>query len=228
MSRMYRALTLIAAAVVGACAQQPAPAIRYAGDTQPLAMTEARAIELAKRHPNAQPRVRPELPEHAPPPLPPGTSLPAQLHITRRSTPHADAPAPSNVLVERAVYAESPYLSRSSYGYGYSYRRPWGFGMSVGWDPYGYGYGYGSYYPPRIRYGYGYGVGLGISAPLWGSRYLHYPSYGRVHRLGWDSPRHHHWGIGAGGRGGFGSGFGRGGFGRGGSDHVRWVSGRRR
>jgi hypothetical protein len=216
MSTVYRAFTVLTAAILGACAERPAPAIRYGGDSQSYALVEASAIEAAKRHPNAQPRVRPEYPEHAPPPLPAGQSLPAPLHITRRSAP---APAPSQVLVERTVYDDSAYRYRPWYSYGYSYRRPWG----GGWDPYGYGYG-GSYYS-RARYGYGFGIGLGISAPLWGSRYLGYPSYGRGHRLGWDGPRHHHhnsWGV----RGGFG-GFGRSGF-RGGSDHVRSVSGRRR
>lgn len=213
MSRMYRVLTALTAALLGACAERPAPAIRYGGDTHAYALAEARAIEAAKRHPNAQPRVRPEYPEHAPPPLPAGQSLPAPLHITRRT-----APAPSQVVVERTVYDDSTYRSRPWYSLGYSYRRPWG----AGWDP--YGYGYGSYYYPRARYGYDYGIGLGISAPLWGSRYLGYPSYGRVHRLGWGGPRHHHhdWGF----RGGFG-GFGRGSF-RGGSGHVRSVFTRHR
>jgi len=117
------------------------------------------------------------------------------------------------------VYDDSMYRgSGYGFGYGLSYPRPWSVGF--GWDP--YSYGYGSYYYPRARYGYGYGIGLGFSAPLWGSRYLGYPSYGRVHRLGWDGPRHHHrdWGRGVGG-------FGRGGL-RGGDGHVRWVSGRRR
>ena len=216
MSSMYRVLTVLSAAVLGACAGQRAPAIRYGGDTPAYALAEARAIEAAKQHPNAQPRVRPEYPEHTPPPLTAGQSLPAPLHITRRSTPYTAAAVPNQVLVERTVYDDSTY--RGWGGYGYSYRRPWSVG--IGWDP----YGYGSYYYPRARYGYGYGIGLGMSAPLWGSRYLGYPSYGRVHRLGWDRPRHHHrdWGF----RGGFG-GFGRGGF-RGGDGHVRSVSGRRR
>jgi|GEM_PF-5317437 len=223
MSSMYRALTVLTAAILGACAERPAPAIHYGGDTRSYALAEARAgarsldIEAAKRHPNAQPRVRPEYPEHAPPPLPAGQSLPAPLHITRRSAP---APAPNQVVVERAVYEDSGYRYRPWYSYGYSYRRPWA-GAGGGWDPYGYGYGYGGpSYSSHARYGYGYGIGLGISAPLWGSRHLGYPSYGRAHRLGWDGPRHHHhsWGL----RGGFG------GFGRGGSGHVRSVSGRRR
>ncbi|HTU63207.1 MAG TPA: hypothetical protein VMF89_32325 [Polyangiales bacterium] len=209
---MYRALTVLTAAVLGACAERPAPAIHYGGDSQTYALAEARAIEAAKHHPNAQPRVRPEYPEHTPPPLPAGQSLPAPLHLTRRS-----APAPSTAVVERTVYDDSAYRSRPWYSYGYSYRQPWG----GGWDP--YGYGYGSYYYPRARYGYGYGIGLGISAPLWGSRYLGYPSYGRVHRLGWGAP-HHHRHHQSGFRGGFG---GFGGF-RGGAGHVRSVSGRRR
>jgi hypothetical protein len=219
MSCMYRALTVMTAAILGACAQQPAPAIRYGGHSESLALGDARAIEVAKRHPNAQPRMRPQYPEQVPPPLTAGQSLPAPLHITRRSTPYADAPAPSNVLVERTVYDESPYRYRPWYGgYGYSYRRPLSFGVGVGWDPLGYGYGYGP------RFGYGYGIGLGFSAPLWGARHVHYPSYGR----GWGGSRS--WGFGRHGLGGFGGyrtgGFG--GFGGRGSDHVRWVSGRRR
>jgi hypothetical protein len=228
MSCMYRALTVLTAAFLGACARQPAPAIRYSGHSESLALGEARAIELAKRHPNAQPRVRPLYPEQAPPPLPAGQSLPAPLHISRRSTPYADAPAHSDVLVERTVYDDSPYRYRPWYGsgYGYNYRRPLGFGLGIGWNPYGYGYGYGP------GYGYGYGIGLGLSAPLWGSRYSHYPSYGRG--LGWGG--HRSWGyggrgsLGFGGFGGFGGriSLGSGGFGGRGSGHVRSVSGRRR
>jgi len=221
MSTMYRVLTVLTAAVLGACAEQPAPAIRYGGDAESYALAEARAIEAAKRHPNAQPRVRPEYPEHAPPPLRAGQSLPAPLHVSRRSAPAA---APSPVVVERTVYEDPSYRYRpwfgagfnDGYGYGLGYGRPWSFG--VGWDP--YGYGYGSYYYPRARYGYGYGIGLGFSAPLWGSRYLGYPSYGRVHGLGWGGSRHHHHGWGF--RGGSG-GFGRAGL-RGGGGHVRSVS----
>lgn len=219
MSCVYRALTVMVTLAASACAAHAAPPIHHGGHSQSLALAEARAIKAAKHHPNAQPRVRPQYPEQAPPPLPAGTSLPAPLHITRRSAPYADAPAPTNVLVERTVYDDYSYRYRPWYGYGYSYRRPWSIGVGLGWDPYGYGYGYGSYYyPPRVRYGYGYGIGLGLSAPLWGARHLAYPSYGRVHRLGWDRGHHHHWGSG---------GFGRG-FGSRGSNHVRWVSGRRR
>lgn len=214
---MYRALTVLTAALIGACARQPAPAIRYGGHSESLALVEARAIEVAKQHPNAQPRVRPAYPEQAPPPLPAGQSLPASLSITRRAARHAAVPATSQVLVERTVYDDAPNRYRPWYGYGYSYRRPWS--MGIGWDPYGYGY-----YAPRARYGFGYGIGLGFSAPLWGSRYLGYPSYGRSHRLGWDGPRHHHHYSGS--RGVFG-GFGRGGL-RGSDSHVRWISGRRR
>lgn len=184
MSRMYRALSVVAAAVLGACAERPAPPIHYTPDSASLALMEARAIEAAKRHPNAQPRVRPLLPEQAPPPLPAGQSLPAPLYITRRAAPYAE---PSNVVIERTVYADNPYRYR--YGYGYGYRRPYGYGL--GWDPYGYGY----YYPPRHRYGYGFSLG----APYWRS---HHVGFGHVHtpaRLHWDAPRtswgsHHHHG----------------------------------
>ena len=124
MSSMYRALTVVTAAVLGACAAQPAPAIRYGTEHESYALAEARAIEAAKRHPNAQPRVRTELPEHAPPPLPAGQSLPAPLHITRRSAPLATTPSSNQVLVERTVYDDSyryrPWYG-SGYGYGYSY-----------------------------------------------------------------------------------------------------------
>lgn len=184
MSCMYRALSVVAAAILAACAERPAPPIHYAGDSGSLALMEARAIEVAKRHPNAQPRVRPALPEQAPPPLPPGQSLPAPLSITRRAAPYADAPQPSDVRVERTVYAEAPYR----YGYGYGYRRPYGFGF--GWDPYGYGY----YSAPRFRYGYGYNLG----APYWGPRHYRHAGFGFGHihrpvRLHWDGG-HRHWG----------------------------------
>lgn len=203
MPSLYRTLTIVTAALLGACARHPAPAVRYAGHSESLALAEARAIEAAKRHPNAQPRVRPQLPEQAPPPLAAGQTLPPPLHISRRSTPRGDAP--QQVTIERTVYDDSAYRYRPWY----SYRRPWGFGARLGWNPYGYGYGYGygHYSRPRARYGYGYGAGLGFSAPLWGSRHLAYPSYGRGHHLGWSRP---HYDLPR----------------RGGS--VRWVSGRRR
>jgi hypothetical protein len=199
---MYRALTVIAAATLAACAQQPAPPIQYAGSAPSLALLDARAIEAAKRHPNAQPRVRPQYPEQAPSPLPAGQSLPPPLYLTRRSAPYVDAQAPINVVVERNVYADNPYRR----GYSYGYRRPFGFGL--GWDPYGYGY-----YSPRFRYGYGYSLG----APFWGSRH-HYQShlggYGhfdRPGRLHLGAPSHQGW---HGGSSSHGHGSGHGGFGR--------------
>jgi hypothetical protein len=202
MSCMYRALTVLAAAALAACAQQPAPAIQYAGNAPSLALMEAQAIEAARRHPNAQPRVRPQFPEKAPPPLAQGQTLPTPLYISRRAAPYADTAPPSNVLVERTVYAGNPYSYRPRYGYGYAYRRPYGVGF--GWDPYGYGY-----YPPRFGYGYGYGY----SAPSWGSRHFHRADFQRPARLHWGSLGRN-WGSHHGWHGGSSSHVHRGGSGR--------------
>lgn len=208
MSSMYRALMVLFAAPLGACAAHPAPPIRYRSEGESLALAEARAIEAAKRHPNAQPRVRPEYPEEAPPPLPSGQSLPEPLHVKRRAAPQLAHAAPSQVLVERTVY-DAPHRYRSWYGY--SYRRPWSVGVGVGWDPYWHG---GSYYYPHAHYGYGYGIGLGFSTPLWRS-HLGYSSWARA-------GHHHHSGL----HGGFGGHHHHSHGHHGG--HVRSVSGRRR
>jgi hypothetical protein len=213
MSRlcMYRALTAITAAVLGACAQQPPPPIHYGGDAPSLAQAqqlEARTLEAARRHPNAQPRVRPQFPEQAPPPLAAGEKLPESLAVTRRG---ASKLAATYVDWQRP---ENHYHYRSRYGYGYGYRP---LSVGIGWNPYGYGgyygggygygygrpYGWGGYgygYGPR----YGYGLSLGLGAPLWGARPSFYSGYGG----GWG---HRH-----------GFGFG---------PHVRWMDagrGRRR
>jgi hypothetical protein len=199
MSSMYRALAAITAASLSAltaCAQQPAPAVRYAHDAHDVQLqaandTEAQAIEAAKRHPNAQPRVRPQYPEQAPPALTPGTNLPEPLYASRRAASKAaDRAADArDAQYERALYAASAY-NDYRYGYGYSYRRPFfSAGWGYGWDPYNYGY-YGA---PGFRYGYGLSLGAGH----WGSSYYRYPSYGRLHwpgRFGWGGGGHQHWG----------------------------------
>ena len=198
MSRMYRVLSAFAAMALGACAAEQAPVVRYSGGSESLAAREAREIEAARRHPNAQPRVRPLYPEQAPPPLAAGATLPPPMYITRRSEPYPDYPASSGVFDDRETYWEPSY----------SYAPRYGFGLS-----YGYGYPYSSsyygYYPSRYRYVHGLGVG-----PSWGARYGSYSGYGHAHRYQLDTPRYH-----------FSSGFGARGGGGGHSLHIRSVGG---
>lgn len=199
MSRMYGPLSAFAVLALSACATEPAPVVRYSGDSQSLALREAREIEAAKRHPNAQPRERPQYPEQAPPPLAAGATLPAPIYITRRSAPYPNYPATtSSVEVEREIYAGRPYRSGGRYGFGLSY----GYGYPYGgryWEPYAYGY-----YPSSYRFGYGLGLGVGA----WGTYRGGYSSgFGHSHSYRLSAPRYN-----------FGSSFGGGG-------HVRSVGG---
>lgn len=182
MSWVFRAAAVLAVfSFCGACARAPNLALRHGGqnahayaESRDLAQVEAAAIEAAKAHPNAQPRVRPEYPEQAPPPLPPGQSLPPPIYETRRSTPPLDSTTTVSLTTERLVYPTPRYQYQYGLSYGYPYTYPYRY--SAGWGPYGYaGWSYG--YPYSAGFRLGYGGGLGWNRPWWGHhshrRHLH-------------------------------------------------------
>jgi len=170
------------------CAAAPPPPPQYAYRL-PDPQAEALAIEAARHHPNAQPRVRPEYPEQAPPPLPQGTALPPPAYITRRAEPNV-APAPSFMVEPQWSSGYSSYPGYTApYGYyGPSYPR-WGFGVSLGW---------------RSRYGWG-GWGAPVYDPWVGHRSLGYdrPSYHADHFHGEARSSWHSSGVSAPSHGGF-------------------------
>jgi hypothetical protein len=172
-------VTATATATVG-CAQTPP--VRYVYRA-PDARAEAFAIEAAKHHPNAQPRVRPQYPEQAPPPLAPGSSLPAPAYVTRRTQPlqlaaptfddTAGWPSRDDSYSDYAPsYAYPNYYAPAYPAYGYR------LGYGVGWRssyngwPSSYGYGWGARYAPRHT--------------SWSSSSPHYHRYSVDHHHGSD------------------------------------------
>jgi len=171
-------------AAVG-CAGAPAPPVAY-GYVRSDARAEAQALEAARRHPNAQPRVRSEYPEQQPPPLPQGTSLPAPAYVTRRTQPSLAVPTiVEPVWDHHRRYDYAPRYG-SAYGYDYGYYSPsyayprYGFGLNLGWRS---GYGWSSWGRPY----YGYGV---YHDPWIGHRHFG-GHYDRPHR---HFSHHHHGG----------------------------------
>lgn len=152
------------------CAAAPPPPPQYVYRS-PDPSAEALAIEAARHHPNAQPRVRPEYPEQAPPPLPQGSSLPPPAYITRRADPPTLAPPD---------FATEPTWSSGYAGYS-------GYGPGYASYPYGYGYGYGYY--PRAYPRWGFGVSLGYRSRYGWDRAYGYrdPWVGHLGR-GYDRP----------------------------------------
>lgn len=205
MSWKFRAWRAFAAASVvawAACAQVPSRPPRFGSDAREASLAqaraEARAIEAAKRHPNAIPRVRSQYPEQSPPPLPAGQSLPPPIYVTRRA-PSAAQLAAAPTVVERDVYVQPPARPRYGLGVGFGYGYPYPYWSRSLWAPYGYGrYGY----PYGFGYQSGYGVGIGA----------------------WWRPSHHHAGFGLGRRPGrlhLGRGFGF--HGHGGGAHALHI-----
>ena len=136
--------------------------------------SEALAIEAAKRHPNAQPRDRPQYPEQQPTPLPQGTAPAPPAYVTRRTQPSMAEPAAAPPIVEPRWsgaydrYNDYPPSGRYSYvpwygDYAVSYPYPrYGFGLSLGWGSRhswdgwtSWGRPYGAYYDPWAGHRYG-------------------------------------------------------------------------